>query len=180
MGSLRSWCDTVAVHDALRRYAALSIAAALATMGIKLVAWWLTDSVGLLSDALESSVNLVAAGLLFVALRVAARPADESHPFGHEKIEAFSAASEGLMIIVAAGLIAWQAVARLLEPRDLDQLGLGLAISMLAATINLGVAAVLLRAGREHRSLAPSEHPRRHGRQRETSQIPGRPPKPGA
>jgi cation diffusion facilitator family transporter len=142
------------VQDHLRRYAVLSIAAALVTMAIKLTAWLLTDSVGLLSDALESSVNLAAALFLAAALHVAARPADESHLYGHDKAEYFSAGAEGFMIVVAAGLIVWQAVERLLHPRELEQVGWGLAISLTAAGVNLAVALVLLRAGRDHGSLA--------------------------
>ncbi len=142
------------MRDRLRRYATLSIAAAVATMAIKGVAWAVTGSVGLLSDALESTVNLAAAVFLAVALHVAARPADESHHYGHDKAEYFSAGAEGLMIVVAAGLIVWQAIDRLVHPRDLQQVGLGLAISMVAAVLNLAVAVVLLRAGRQHRSLA--------------------------
>ncbi len=138
----------------LDRYAWLSIAAALVTMGIKLLAWRMTGSVGLLSDALESSVNLAAAALLVVALRVAAQPPDDEHQFGHDKAELFSAGAEGLMIVVAAGLILWQAVDRLLEPRDLDQVGAGAAVSAAAAAVNLAVGMRLTRAGREHHSLA--------------------------
>lgn len=142
------------MRDRLRRYATFSIAAAVATMAIKGVAWALTGSVGLLSDALESTVNLAAAVFLAVALHVAARPADESHHYGHDKAEYFSTGAEGLMIVVAAGLIVWQAIDRLVHPRDLQQVGLGLTISMVAAALNLTVAVVLLRAGRQHRSLA--------------------------
>lgn len=98
------------MQDRLRRYALVSLAAAVTTLGIKLVVWLLTDSVGLLSDALESSVNLAAAVFLAAALHVAARPADESHLYGHDKAEYLSAGTEGLMIVVAAGVIVWQAV----------------------------------------------------------------------
>jgi cation diffusion facilitator family transporter len=123
-------------------------------MGLKLVAWAVTGSVGLLSDALESGVNLFAAVLMLAVLHLAARPPDDSHEYGHDKAELFSAAAEGLMIMVAAGLIMWTAVARLITPRPIDDLGIGLAVSLVAAGVNLGVALVLLRAGRAHSSLA--------------------------
>lgn len=135
------------------RFAWLSIAAALATIALKLIAWGLTQSVGLLSDALESLVNLVAAIVALIALTVAARPADEDHAYGHGKAEYFSSATEGVLIIVAALGILFAAVQRLLHARPLERLGLGLAISVVAAVINLVVALVLLRAGRRHRSI---------------------------
>jgi cation diffusion facilitator family transporter len=137
----------------LSRFAYLSIAAAIATITLKTLAWRLTGSVGLLSDALESVVNLVAAIAVLVALKVAAMPADKNHHFGHSKAEYFSAAIEGLMIFVAAVAIMWSAVERFLNPRPLENIGLGLAISVVASVINGGVAIVLLRAGRKHRSL---------------------------
>jgi cation diffusion facilitator family transporter len=138
----------------LTRYAWLSIGVALSTMALKLVAWRITGSVGLLSDALESTVNLAAALLMLFALRLAAQPPDETHHFGHDKAELFSAGAEGLMIVVAAGLIVWTAVGRLLEPRGVEQLGIGLAVSVGASLVNLGAALVLLRAGRYHGSRA--------------------------
>jgi cation diffusion facilitator family transporter len=137
----------------LTRFAWLSIAAALSTIAIKTVAYLLTSSVGLLSDAIESSVNLVAAVGALVALRVAARPADESHSFGHAKAEYFSAGAEGLMILVAAGTIVWAAVDRLLHPVEITDVGVGLAVSSAAAVVNLVVALVLGRAGRRYRSI---------------------------
>ena len=137
----------------LEKFAWLSIAAALATIVLKTGAWWITDSVGLLADAAESIVNLVAAVAALIALRVAGRVADDDHHFGHSKAEYFSAAIEGAMIFVAAGFIIWQAVGRLLDPRPIDQVGLGLAISVLASIINGAVAFVLIRAGRRHRSI---------------------------
>lgn len=137
----------------LEKFAWLSIAAALATIMLKTGAWWITDSVGLLADAAESIVNLVAAVAALIALRVAGRVADDDHHFGHSKAEYFSAAIEGAMIFVAAGFIIWQAVGRLLDPRPIDQVGLGLAISVLASIINGAVAFVLIRAGRRHRSI---------------------------
>ena len=143
----------VATRD-LSKFAWLSIAAALVTMGLKLGAWLVTGSVGLLSDALESSVNLVAAVLMLVALRISARPADETHEFGHEKAELFSAGAEGSMIIVAAALIIWTAVGRLLSPEPLQDVGVGLAISATAAVVNLLVSLRLQREGRRQHSFA--------------------------
>jgi len=140
--------------SSLARYAWLSVAAALATMILKGVAAWLTGSVGLLSDALESFVNLGAALLALWMLRVAAVPPDEKHPFGYSKAEYFSAVAEGGLIIVAALAIVAAALPRLIEPRTIEAVGAGLAISLGATAINLGVALVLLRAGRRHHSVA--------------------------
>ena len=136
----------------LTRFAWLSIAAALATMGLKAVAYWLTGSVGLLSDALESLVNLAGALMALAMLTVAARPPDEDHAYGHGKAEYFSAGVEGTLILIAAGSIAVAAVDRLLHPRPLEQVGLGLAVSVVASLVNLGVALVLLKAAKSHRS----------------------------
>lgn len=138
----------------LVRYAWLSVAAALATMGIKFVAWAITDSVGLLSDALESTVNLVAAIGAVVALSLAARPADDQHAYGHGKAEYFSSLAEGLMIMLAAATIAYAAIDRLLNPVELEKLGIGIAISIVASLINLAVALVLRHVGRRDRSIA--------------------------
>ncbi len=137
----------------LTRFAWLSIATALVTMAAKLVAYQLTGSVGLLSDAAESVVNLVAAFVALIALSVAARPADEAHPFGHTKAEYFSAAVEGLLIVVAAVAIIWAAVARFVRPQPLENVGVGLAVALGAAVLNGAVAIILLRAGRRHRSI---------------------------
>ncbi len=137
----------------LVRFAWLSVAAALVTMGMKTVAYLVTGSVGLLSDALESSVNLVAAIVAVIAIRVAERPPDADHAFGHAKAEYFSAGVEGGMIFVAALGIFWTSIDRLLHPTELSELGLGLAVSTAAALVNLGVAVVLLRAGRAERSI---------------------------
>jgi cation diffusion facilitator family transporter len=136
----------------LTRFAWLSIAAAIATMLLKTVAWRLTGSVGLLSDALESLVNLAGALMALAMLTVAARPPDEEHPYGHGKAEYFSAGVEGTLILVAAISIAVAAVDRFLHPRVLEQVGVGLAVSVVASLVNLGVALVLLRAARAHRS----------------------------
>jgi cation diffusion facilitator family transporter len=138
----------------LRHYAWLSIAAALATMALKGAAWWLTDSVGLLSDALESLVNLAGAVMTLAMITVAARPADDGHAFGHSKAEYFASGFEGMLILLAAAGIAVAAVQRLLLPRQLEQLGVGLAVSVVASAINFAVAGVLLRVGRLHGSIA--------------------------
>ena len=137
----------------LTHFAWLSIAAAIVTMLLKTAAWQLTGSVGLLSDALESLVNLAGALMALAMLSIAARPPDEDHPYGHGKAEYFSAGVEGTLIVVAAISIAVAAVDRLLHPRALEQVGLGLAVSVAAALVNLGVALVLLRAARTHRSV---------------------------
>ncbi|MFO1394954.1 MAG: cation diffusion facilitator family transporter [Steroidobacteraceae bacterium] len=137
----------------LARYAWLSIAAALATMALKTAAWWLTGSVGLLSDALESLVNLAGALMALAMLSIAARPPDDDHAYGHGKAEYFSAGVEGGLIVIAAASIAVAAVDRLLHPRALEQVGLGLAVSVVASAVNLGVALVLLRAAKERHSV---------------------------
>lgn len=131
----------------------LSIAAAVVTVGLKGFAWWLTGSVGLLSDALESLINLAAALTAFWSLWYASRPVDESHTYGHEKIEFFSSGLEGGLILVAAAGIAWAAIERLIFPKAVQDLGVGLAISLVAAIINGGVALVLLRVGKQYGSI---------------------------
>ncbi len=153
-GNPRSAGGAPRARASATRYAWLSIAAALTTMAMKGVAAWLTGSVALLSDAVESSVNLVAAVVALVALSVAARPADESHEFGHSKAEYFSAAFEGMMIVVAAGLISWQAIDALIDPRELEDLGIGIVVTIVASLVNLGVGLVLRSAGRRLRSIA--------------------------
>jgi len=137
----------------LKNYAYLSIAAAVMTIGLKATAYQITGSVGLLSDALESVVNLVAAGMALMSLIYAARPPDESHEYGHDKIEYFSGGVEGTLIAIAAVSIASAAIARLMSPQPLDQIGLGLFITVIASGINFAVARVLMKAGRQHRSL---------------------------
>jgi cation diffusion facilitator family transporter len=139
---------------ALTRFAWLSIVAALVTIALKAGSYLVTGSVGLLSDAAESGVNLVAAAVALTALRIAARPADDNHHFGHGKAEYFSAGVEGLMIFVAAAVIMLTAVERLLRPQPLESLGLGLAISSVASVVNGVVGVMLLRVGRAHRSPA--------------------------
>jgi cation diffusion facilitator family transporter len=131
----------------------LSIAAAVATISLKTLAYALTGSVGLLSDAAESVVNLVAAVVAMAALRWASKPADEEHAYGHQKAEYFSAGVEGTLILVAAVTIGVTAFGRLVDPQPIDSVGLGLAVSTGASLINLWVGVVLLRAGREERSI---------------------------
>jgi cation diffusion facilitator family transporter len=145
----------IAVTDASRltRLAWLSIAAALTTMALKTVAWMVTGSIGFLSDAAESVVNLVAAVVALLVLRLAAQPPDKEHEYGHEKAEYFAAGVEGALILLAAGSIAWASIGRLLDPQELDAVPIGIAVSMAAAAINLGVATLLVREGRRHRSI---------------------------
>jgi cation diffusion facilitator family transporter len=140
-------------RPSLTRFAWLSIAAALSTMGLKAAAYFLTHSVGLLSDALESLVNLAGALMALAMLAIAARPADEEHAYGHTKAEYFSSGVEGALILIAAVSIAVAALERFRAPRPLEQVGLGLVVSVAASLINLGAAFVLLKAGRRHSSI---------------------------
>lgn len=134
-------------------YALLSIAAAGLTIALKFWAYRLTGSVGLLSDAIESIVNLVAAVAAFWALSYAAKPADTDHTFGHSKAEYFSSALEGFLILVAAISIAIAAVERVFNPQPIEQLGLGLGMALVASAVNGGVAWILLKASRRFRSI---------------------------
>jgi cation diffusion facilitator family transporter len=138
----------------LTRFALLSLAAAFATILLKLAAWYLTGSVGLLSDALESIVNVVAAAATLWLLYLSARPPDERHAYGYSKAEYFSSAFEGALILVAAALIAWAAIMRLMNPQPIEQVGIGIAVSLVATAINFGVARVLLGAALRHQSIA--------------------------
>jgi cation diffusion facilitator family transporter len=137
----------------LTRFAWLSIAAAVSTIGLKAGAYLLTGSVSLLSDALESLVNLAAAVVALLALNVAARPPDEDHAYGHDKAEYFASGVEGGLILVAAASIGYTAGERLLRPQELEQVGVGVAISLVATAINFAVARVLLQAGKQHASI---------------------------
>lgn len=137
----------------LQRYAWISIGAAIATILLKGIAWRLTGSVGLLSDAIESFVNLAGALMALWMLSLAEQPADEDHPHGHGKAEYFSSAFEGMLIVLAAASIGYTAINRLLAPQPLDEIGIGLMVSIAASAVNLAVARVLLKAGREHRSI---------------------------
>lgn len=144
----------------LTRYAWLSAAAAVLTIALKATAYYLTGSVGLFSDAVESLVNLAGALMALAMLTVAARPADQDHAYGHTKAEYFSSVVEGVLILLAAASIGFAAVQRLVHPRPLEQLGLGLGISVVASAVNLGVALVLLRVGRRYGSIALEGHAR--------------------
>jgi cation diffusion facilitator family transporter len=137
----------------LERYAWLSMAAAVATIGLKGLAWWFTGSVGFLSDALESLVNLAAAVLVLSMLRLAASPPDKEHPYGRSKAEYFSAGIEGALIVVAAGGILWAAVPRLLEPQPIEAPLLGVLLTGAATAINLAVGMLLIRVGRREDSI---------------------------
>ncbi len=140
-------------RSSLTRFAWVSIGAAILTIALKAAAYLVTGSVGLLSDAVESLVNLVGGLMALAMLTVAARPADEDHAYGHSKAEYFSSGVEGGLILVAAVSIAVAAVQRLITPRPLEEIGLGLAISIVASVINLAVALLLLRVGRQQNSI---------------------------
>lgn len=137
----------------LTRYAWLSIAAAVSTILLKGVAWQLTGSVGLLSDAIESFVNLAGALMALWMLTLAAQPADAAHPHGHGKAEYFSSAFEGFLIVLAAFSIGYAAIMRLLEPQPLEAVGVGLVVSVIASIINFATAGVLMRVGKKHNSI---------------------------
>ena len=137
----------------LERYAWLSVVAALATISLKTLAWWLTGSLGLLSDAMESFVNLAAALLALSMLRLAATPADKDYPHGRSKAEYFAAGVEGALIVLAAAGIVWAALPRIFDPRPLAMPLVGIALTGVATVINLAVGVVLLRAGHTHHSI---------------------------
>jgi cation diffusion facilitator family transporter len=145
--------EGVTLGGSTRRYAALSIVAAVMTIGLKLGAYLLTGSVGLFSDAAESVVNLVAAVAALWALLYAARPPDEDHAFGHDKAEYFSSGLESALILLAAGWIGVTAWDRFTDPQPLQNVGIGLSITLVATAINGGVALIILRAGRHLRSI---------------------------
>lgn len=154
-GRLRSegMLSKLAARYPLTRLAWIAIAAALATIAIKTLAWALTDSVGFLSDAAESVVNLAAAVMALLILHWVARPPDAEHMYGHEKAEYFSAGAEGTLICIAAAGIAYAGIQRLLNPVQLQDVGIGIAVSICAAALNLFVARLLIYAGKAHRSL---------------------------
>lgn len=135
-------------------YLKLSVAAALCTIGLKTAAWWLTGSVGLLSDALESLVNLAGAVFALAMVTIAARPPDDDHPYGHHKAEYFSSGFEGVLIIVAALGIAWAAIDRWRHPQPLEALSLGLALSVASSALNGALAWGMLKTARQHHSVA--------------------------
>lgn len=144
-------------HDnkdvALTRYAWLSISAAVITIVLKTVSYLLTDSVSLLSDALESLVNLAGAIIALSMLVIAARPPDESHAYGHSKAEYFASSAEGILILFAAGGIFWTAIQRLLSPQPLEKLGIGLTVSVAASLVNFVVARLLIATGKKRNSI---------------------------
>jgi cation diffusion facilitator family transporter len=131
-----------------------SVVVALVTIALKTGAWWLTDSVGLLSDAMESLVNLASAVFGLIMVTIAARPADDEHPYGHHKAEYFSSGFEGILILVAALGIIWVAVHRLFDPQPIEQVGWGLALSVGSSALNGLLAWLMFRAARQYRSLA--------------------------
>ncbi len=131
-----------------------SIVVAVVTIALKTLAWVITDSVGLLSDAMESLVNLASAVFGLVMVTIAARPADEDHPYGHHKAEYFSSGFEGILIVAAALGIVWAASQRLFDPQPIEQVGWGLALSVASSVLNGALAWVMLRAAKEHRSIA--------------------------
>lgn len=145
--------DLMQNRVSLTRFAWLSIAAAITTIILKTGAYFLTGSVGLLSDAMESLVNLAGAIMALLMLSIAARPADESHVYGHSKAEYFASVTEGILILGAAIGITSAGVSRLLHPRGLEQLGLGLAVSIMASVVNLIVSRILLREGKNRNSI---------------------------
>jgi cation diffusion facilitator family transporter len=140
-------------RSSLTRFAWLSISAALATIALKATAYFITGSVGLLSDAIESVVNLIGGVMALAMLTVAARPADEDHAYGHSKAEYFSSGVEGGLILVAAISIGAAALPRLITPKPLEAIGVGVIVSSAAAVVNLIAALLLLRAGRKHNSI---------------------------
>ena len=131
----------------------LSIAAAVATIAMKSAAWWVTDSVGLLSDAMESFVNLASALFAIAMVTIAQRPADDDHPFGHTKAEYFSSGFEGLLIVGAATGIVWAAVHRFADPQPLQSLVWGMALAIVSSALNWLLASRMMAASREHRSI---------------------------
>jgi cation diffusion facilitator family transporter len=131
-----------------------SVVVAIITITLKTLAWWITDSVGLLSDAMESLVNLASAVFGLVMVTVAAQPADAEHPYGHHKAEYFSSGFEGILIIVAAVGIIWAASHRIFDPQPIEQVGLGLALSVISSVLNGVLAWVMFGAAKAHRSIA--------------------------
>jgi cation diffusion facilitator family transporter len=145
--------DAAALRTRLTRLALLSIGAAVVTIGLKTAAWQVTGSIGFLSDAAESLINLVAALMALVTIRFATRPPDEDHMYGHEKAEFLAAGAEGALVLLASVSIAWLAVARLVDPVALEDVGVGIAVSAAASVVNVAVASLLIREGRRLRSI---------------------------
>jgi cation diffusion facilitator family transporter len=146
--------DLTQNRAALTKFARLSIGAALATIALKTGAYILTGSVGLLSDAIESLVNLLGAVMALIMLIIAARPADDDHVYGHTKAEYFASITEGLLILGAAAGIIISATQRLIQPKAIEQIGLGLIVSGIASLINFIVSRILLKAGKQHNSIS--------------------------
>jgi cation diffusion facilitator family transporter len=139
--------------QSLTRFAWLSIAAAILTITLKAIAYFLTNSVGLLSDAMESCINLAGALMALAMLIIAARPADDEHNYGHSKAEYFSSGVEGILILIAAIFIAIASIERMFNPKPIEQVGIGLIVSVVASLINLAVARVLFKAGKQYNSI---------------------------
>lgn len=154
VGWYMSASPAVATERPLTHYALLSLAAAVTTFLLKFGAWWLTDSVGMLSDALESLANVAAAFIALASLAVAVRPEDEEHAFGHSKAEYFAAGTEGVMILLAAVAIGWTAIGRFLSPQPITNPVLGLLILGAASVVNLVVARILTKVGTRRDSIA--------------------------
>jgi len=153
--------NIISDRSSLTRFAWLSIAAAIAAISMKTVAYLLTGSVGLLSDAVESVVNLAGALMALSMLTLAAQPADAKHTFGHSKAEYFSSVVEGILILVAAGGIVYTAIERMINPRPLEQVGIGILVCAAASVVNFVVARVLMKAAKAHSSItveADSQH----------------------
>jgi cation diffusion facilitator family transporter len=153
IGSEPEFDEDILKRSNLTRFAWLSIAAAISTIALKSGAYLLTGSVGFLSDAVESIVNLFGAMMALWMLTIAARPADESHMYGHSKAEYFSSAVEGGLILIAAGMIIFTAVQRLLNPQELEQIGVGIVVSIAASVINFLVSVNLKKAGKTYNSI---------------------------
>jgi len=140
-------------NNSLKEFIYLAIAAAVATISLKLLAYFLTGSVGLFSDALESGVNLIAAVVALFMITLAEKPADEEHAFGHYKAEYFSSAIEGGLIVIAAFSIIWSAIPRIIHPKPLENVGVGLLVAVGASAINLAVGMILIKNGRKNHSI---------------------------
>jgi cation diffusion facilitator family transporter len=141
------------VTPSLKKFLYISIAAAILTISLKLIAYLLTNSVGILSDALESCVNLVAAVVALIMIRIAEKPPDQEHEFGHNKAEYFSSAVEGGLIVLAAFSIIWSAVPRIIHPEPLENIGIGLLVAVGASLINLAASNTLVKNGKKYNSI---------------------------
>lgn len=141
------------VTPSLKKFLYISIAAAILTISLKLIAYLLTNSVGILSDALESGVNLVAAVVALIMIRIAEKPPDQEHEFGHNKAEYFSSAVEGGLIVLAAFSIIWSALPRIISPQPLENVGMGLLVAVGASLINLAASNILIKNGKKYNSI---------------------------